>query len=1575
MQRSYTLLLHETVRAHILSLNSQAKHRLREKLEFLQGGLWDAGVRVKKLKGTGRTVFEARLSRGDRILFTLGEPAAGNGADHTRVYVWGVVKHDEVTAAERRIVPANAPFLDFQPTAVEELPEFDADSLGADYFSPALDRPTAAVRTPDGAGAATDAGPHRWLVVDDEEWRRLQAAHPSDHVELYLFLTHEQVRLLHGEPPLLLSGTAGSGKTTIAVYFLLRHRVRQLAAASGVATIPPGAGSPAAAAGREHLETVAYDAAPQGRVAGGPSRPPVAGSERALFLTCSAHLKRFSERIYRGLVKATDLESVPEAARFATFGELLAEIMTRAGRPEWQSPPVGLAEFHAIFRNHPGAARYDTELVWEEIRAIIKGAKPPVSRRRFGELAAQFEAAQAGLRGRAELAEYVVRLDNLELGAKLDGVRARKTSFATLREFAASLRDGDSGHRDEQLFLLEAALRLLEKQSARIEQPLLTQREYEGLGRKRAPNFPFDRSDIYRIAEYYQERLETAGRYDEIDLTRAALQHLERHGDQFRYDLVVCDEVQDFTDMQLALLFRLATDPRQTVLTGDPKQIINPSGFRWEEVRARYYERGLQVPEVINLSINFRSVGNIVSLANRLLQLKRALIGLASGEITERWTFRGRPPLLVEGLAESDLLGTLLLGGAGQVVLVRTEQERNRLRKALRTELVFTINEAKGLEFEAVLLWRFSAAEGSPAIWRRIADDRVRGAADSPHIRHELNLLYVAVTRARNTLVIWDGEQVSPIWTIDALADQVYRTADAAAFGTLWRRVSTPAEWEAQGDYFAEREHFAAAEECYRHAQAGAKEALARANRLEREGEHHTAAGLFALHGRTAQAAENLERAEAFAEAARAWRRAGREMRAVACEARHYETAGNYTAAAKRWQELGVEEGVVRNWERGRDFRKLAAFHLARKDGGEAARYLKLAGDHAAAAVQFRRAGFLEFAAQEFEQAGDHAKAAALYRRLGDRDALLRSLLNGKAYHDAGLEYEKRGDLERAVDCFRRYAASSPEARQDLEQRLARISPQRPGMRAAVRMVALGQLADAAPIYQRRGYPERATELFTAVGQHDLAAQCLAQCGQLREAAREVARGGGFASVMTAARYLADYVFSAHTAASDRVTELNRTAGRLLRGAAYERALAHYLALDRVGGGIYVEGAVTAFAALDRHADALAYCVRNAHAIDARAYVDARPDLVLPVADVESLMYQTSEGNPFRETDNDPILGVLVRVMHDCLYRGTESDRRERIAAILDTVPPHFGYFCRLFPELSDMMIDLRVYPAIVGILGMLSYREPLTDEDHRYFVARLEQVAARDKDPELALCTVLNDSAAFEAAIATIQPTPRNVPLFENSSTRYREAVALLLETGDPEQAEQAAVTCVQHGAHAAGGKIYEDAGDLLRAARTYRDGGLYADARRCYAARGDEAGVARVFEREQRHEEALAIWQRLGRKREVERLRKKMPPAETVQQQPGGKQDQEPAELSHRAGQPGVVTEETAVVSQERPVKQPAKQPAKAPAKQPAKPAAGNPVEQPAKAPAKQPSMQPAKKPAAKPVKIKVRVKKKQP
>ena len=151
-----------------------------------------------------------------------------------------------------------------------------------------------------------------------------------------------------------------------------------------------------------------------------------------------------------------------------------------------------------------------------------------------------------------------------------------------------------------------------------------------------------------------------------------------------------------------------------------------------------------------------------------------------------------------------------------------------------------------------------------PGLWRRIAAGQVRGEGEAPHIRHELSLLYVAVTRARNTLVDLGrrgGE--SDLGHGESLAGPCLPVGGRRPpSSTAWQRVSTLAEWEAQGDYFAEREYYAAAEECYRNAQAvGQGGQVARAHRLEQEGDHRTAAGLFAGQGRAAQAAANLERA------------------------------------------------------------------------------------------------------------------------------------------------------------------------------------------------------------------------------------------------------------------------------------------------------------------------------------------------------------------------------------------------------------------------------------------------------------------------------------------------------------------------------------------------------------------------------------------------------------------------------------------------------------------------------------------------------------------------------------------
>ena len=596
-----------------------------------------------------------------------------------------------------------------------------------------------------------------------------------------------------------------------------------------------------------------------------------------------------------------------------------------------------------------------------------------------------------------------------------------------------------------------------------------------------------------------------------------------------------------------------------------------------------------------------------------------------------------------------------------------------------------------------MLLWRFSGAAGAPAIWRRIAADQVRGAADAPYIRHELSLLYVAVTRARNTLVIWDGETVSPIWGIESLATHVYRSPDAAALSTIWQRVSTPAEWEAQGDYFAEREHYAAAEECYRNAQAAAKEEVARAHRLEREGDHRAAAELFTAHGRAAQAAANLERIGEYAKAARQWRRAGDEARAAACEARHYESAGNFKTAAKRWQQLGDEQAMLRNWERGRQYRQLAAFYRERRVSGEAARYLKLAGDHAAAAVEFRRAGLLELAAQEFERVGDYKRAAPLYRRLGDSAALLRclgSMQTGGAY-EAALVYEEQGNWQKAVECFRRYADSSPAARRDLQRRLATITPKRPGLRAAVRMDALGQHLRAAPIYERRGHLARAAELYSAGGAHEQAARCLAACGRPREAAQEALRSNAESAVKLAVENLCDYALGnpepGVPVLTDkrlvvRVSELTRAAGRLTRAGEHRPALAHYLALQllHANENAFQDEVLAAYAGLARHADA-------SRTLPAARDGPPRPTRIWMTIPrrrgrsprLERLARGAGGDGRLDGVDDEGIMGVLLRVMNDCLQRGRDADRRPRLGALLAGLQPHVRLLDTAVPPLQ----------------------------------------------------------------------------------------------------------------------------------------------------------------------------------------------------------------------------------------------------------------------------------------------------
>ncbi|MEW6441316.1 MAG: UvrD-helicase domain-containing protein [bacterium] len=1407
--RQYILLLNAAVKAHLVGLAGRQKRRLREKFEFLENGLWDSGVRVKKLKGiSDKVVFEARATGSERILFTLG-----NHAGRTAVYVWGVVTHEEVQAEAHKILPQNAPFLHFEPMAQQDLAEVSLDELPADYFT----TEDIAEKSPD------DHGPQKWLVLRPEEWKRILLATDPDGMEIFLFLTPAQQEVLGREPPVLLAGTAGSGKTTIAVYYLLGKSFR---------------------------------------------------GARCLFLTYSPYLKRFSERIYDGLVRYTKHEKAEARPDFLVFRELLLGILE--GRSARYAPgkEAGFREFEEIFRQHRLHRKYDAELVWEEIRSIIKGAKPPVSVDRFRRLVRQALGEGSSRAGRNELKEILLGIRHLEIMEKIERLVAVKAGYRSYEEFLLALESGaPAPARGSVPSVLEEILRVLEKKAAAITEPLLTLREYVTLGRKRAPNFVYDREEIYSVAQFYQEKLEAQGLWDEIDLCKGALQVLGNSADRFRYDLVVCDEVQDFSDVQLALIFRLARDGRSLVLAGDAKQIINPSGFRWEEVKSKFYDRGMAVPEVLRLNLNFRCVGSIVKLANALLDLKQELVGLSDTEIREDWKFSGKPPVLIYGVPEADLLENVRLTGAGQIVLTRSREEQQKLKRLLGTELVFTISEAKGLEFDSVLLWNLSQDRKAADLWRKIGSGEGLDPGRRPHVRHELSLLYVAVTRARNTLVIYDGPTPGNVWGLERFQDMLYRSCEKGALAEVWQRVSTPAEWESQGDYFLERRHYPAAVECYKNANNTEKAEIAEAFALEAGRRHAEAAQLFELHGIRDRAAENYEKAGLYGPASDLWQALGEGARALTCRILGYEQEGAYERAAEEWEKLGRSEKALENWEKAGSHGRIARYHLARKHYGKAAEAFARAKEYGTAASCYRKAGKRSEAADCHLKAGDYRSAAALYKSLKRPERLLECYRALGDHHAAGLLYEKAKRLDEAIESFRRFAEAADGNRSLLLAEAQRKERQNP-LSSAMRYSSLSLFEKSAPIYAKKGLHDRAIMEYRSVDNHLALAEVFEKTGRWREAALELERAQGEKDWVRI-RHLLTNDLRAREARSGvtpqqgrRLTEtpadrLCREADDMFQAGAVENALVRYMVLN------YPEAVSRACRTLGRHEDAIYHFFYNRLPAEGLRYLEDAGHFEvsagMPARLAESVFTLEMQFMP----EGREFVDIVIRLLRLRLRANREDLKTIGLAEnFLRRISYPYCDEKRLPDSFFDLALERRSYNTIFLAISEASHRNP-SPRIRSFVEAVRKEGEACDDRGLLACCCRVREPARFDALLEGLAVTDTNFELFAGSALHYGKAVEHLAGRG---RLELAVRTCRRYRDYMLAGSIQEEAGELAGAGKDYREGKLYEDALRCYRQVGDQQGIARAYEGMKRYGEALAIWTRLGKQRDVARVRGKL-------------------------------------------------------------------------------------------------------
>ncbi len=309
------------------------------------------------------------------------------------------------------------------------------------------------------------------------------------------------------------------------------------------------------------------------------------------------------------------------------------------------------------------------------------------------------------------------------------------------------------------------------------DKPYLTREEYLALG-VRQSIYPQELRDIvYDVFERYIRFLEEQEYFDPNIVAHAWLQHITP-----RYDLVVVDEVQDLTTVQLLLILRSLHNNTKFLLCGDSNQIVHPNFFSWAKVKTLFWkQQGDNTTDLLRiLSANFRNSPQITDLANRLLHIKHARFGSVDKEsnylVTGRGPIGGRVTLLANLDAVTQDLNRRTAASTRFAILVLHSEQKAAVRKHFRTPLVFSIQEAKGLEYENVLLYGFISSEEKR--FREIIDGlessdlqgelkyaraRDKGDKSLEIYKFYINALYVAVTRAVKNLYLIESQHKHPL--------------------------------------------------------------------------------------------------------------------------------------------------------------------------------------------------------------------------------------------------------------------------------------------------------------------------------------------------------------------------------------------------------------------------------------------------------------------------------------------------------------------------------------------------------------------------------------------------------------------------------------------------------------------------------------------------------------------------------------------------------------------------------------------------------------------------------------------
>lgn len=304
-----------------------------------------------------------------------------------------------------------------------------------------------------------------------------------------------------------------------------------------------------------------------------------------------------------------------------------------------------------------------------------------------------------------------------------------------------------------------------------------------------------DYQNIYTIwKNWYKPTY--VNRWDDLDLVSYILKKIDKCIDYQKYDIIYCDEAQDFTPIENYLILRLSKYSNYNLkgfknipiaYAGDPNQTVNPTGFNWKRLKeivdnsfSSLVGNHISLIEK-TLNNNYRSKRTVVEFANSIQYIRKSFLSDDIVMPQEQWNPQANPlpgfffltnddpsqnavNVIKEGFQYTECIIT---GAEGEYNRELDSDTLTQDSTAIDDELLsnidnktklYTAISSKGQEFRAVLLYRF--ADQLPKSFAKLLNkEDIENVSEQYELSHFFTKLYIAVSRAKEVLYIADTQE------------------------------------------------------------------------------------------------------------------------------------------------------------------------------------------------------------------------------------------------------------------------------------------------------------------------------------------------------------------------------------------------------------------------------------------------------------------------------------------------------------------------------------------------------------------------------------------------------------------------------------------------------------------------------------------------------------------------------------------------------------------------------------------------------------------------------------------------